>query len=479
MTRRAHRPWDRTRLFGILGLVAICVLATIGYVSYTALSGLPFQRRYHVSVEVPNANRLIATNDVRVGGIRVGQVSRVVAQPASRRGRPFARVDLAVEPSVGRLPVDTTVKVRPASVLGATYVELTLGRSRNTVPERGTLPLTRAARTVELPDLFGIFDRSTKRNFRRTVVGLSSGLAGRGRALNSTIGSFSGLMPPLTRVARVLAAPQTRLSDFLRAYASSADAFAPVSSDFARLVTGSARTFDALARERESLAQTMESLPPAEQAATEAVERVRPGLDGLAKLMSELEPAGRLLPGALARINRTLTAGVRPLRALPPFSGRLQTALSTLLVVSRLPETSAALRKLTDLMAAIDGVLQSLTPAQVSCNIIPLFFQGYASYSGVLGSGQGPSLSNLGIATTGASGEGTQSKEPAPDLNVNYIPHENAQECEAGNERAVKDQRTIGNPPGLQPARTRDTSPPPGVRERAQRAGLIGKGATG
>jgi virulence factor Mce-like protein len=462
-----------------LGLAAISVIAIVGYVSYTALRGLPFQSRYHVSVEVPNADRLIATNDVRIGGIRVGQVSGLVAQPAAPGGRSFARVELALDPSVGRLPVDTKVRVRPASVLGATYVELTLGESKLKIPERGTLPLSRTSHTVELVDLFGIFDRSLRRNFRGAVRGLAEGVDGRGRALNSMIGSLSGVMPPLTRVARSLAAPTTRLSAFLHAYASSADAFAPVSTDLARLVSGGASTFDALAQERAALAATIESAPPSERAATVALERLRPGLDGLATLMADLRPAGQLLPGTLSRLNRTLVAGVRPLRRLPRFSGHLQAALSALLAVSRQPETSGALRKLTDLMTAVDGVLEVLTPAQVHCNVIPLFFQGYASYAGVLGSGQGPALANLGIATTGATGEALQSKDPAPDLNVVYSPHENAQECEAGNERPIKGRRSIGNPPGLQPARTRATSPPPGVRDLAQRAGLIGPEGAG
>lgn len=474
MRSRSGPRHDNTRLFGVLGLASIAAFAVIGYVSFTALSGLPFQSRYHVTVEVPNANRLIATNDVRIGGIRVGQVSDVEARLMAADGRPFARVELALEESVGRLPVDTEVRVRPASVLGATYVELILGRSRAKIPERGTLPLARAFEGVELVDLFDIFDRSMSRSFQAAVRDLAGGLAGRGAALNSAIGSFSDLMPPLTRVARVVAAPQTRFSGFLRGYASTADALDPASADLARLMSGGSRTFDALARVREALAATIESAPPAERAATVGLERIRPGLDGLAKLMAELRPASGLLPATLSRINRTLAAGVRPLRALPPFSRRLGTALSALLEVSRRPETTGALRKLTDLMAATDGMLEALTPAQVHCNVVTLFFQGYASYAGTLGSGKGPSLANLGIATTGATGEGLQSKEPAPDLNVVYSPHQNAQECEAGNERPIAGKRTIGNPPGLQPARSRDTSPPPGVRERARRAGLIG-----
>jgi hypothetical protein len=47
-------------------------------------------------------------------------------------------------------------------------------------------------------------------------------------------------------------------------------------------------------------------------------------------------------------------------------------------------------------------------------------------------------------------------KAPAPDLHLNYYPHENARECEAGNEPYAEGQ-AIGNPAGLQ-SNTTDSS---------------------
>src|SRR5207245_341656 len=116
--------------------------------------GLPFQKSYDVYVELPNANRIIEDGDVRIGGVRVGRVSSVTAVQPRDGGAPYARVGLRLKRSVGALPTDTTVKVRPASTLGMTYLELELGRAPRTLAEGQTLPLSRARKTVELPDLF-------------------------------------------------------------------------------------------------------------------------------------------------------------------------------------------------------------------------------------------------------------------------------------------------------------------------------------
>jgi hypothetical protein len=65
-----------------------------------------------------------------------------------------------------------------------------------------------------------------------------------------------------------------------------------------------------------------------------------------------------------------------------------------------------------------------------------------------------------------------QSARPASNLSLNPLPHENAQECEAGNE-TWSGRQQLNNPPGPQSASTRQTVPPPGVRTLAARAGLL------
>ncbi|MCW3017057.1 MAG: hypothetical protein JWO02_4149 [Solirubrobacterales bacterium] len=462
---------DRSRRFAVLGLLAILAAAVVGYIGYTANSGLPFQNRAEFDVEVPNADRLIDAADVRIGGIRVGQVLNVTAvSPAG--GRPYARLKVALEPSVGPLPVDTTAQVRPASVLGLTYVDLVLGGSARTLAAGSTLPLVRAKPSSDLTDLFDVFDRSSARRFRRALADLSGGFAGRGTALNATISSISRLLPKLTGVATTLSAHDAQLPAFLRGYEATVAALAPVSDELAGLFRGAATTFEGLDREHAALADTIDAAPAAETAVTRAFTTVRPALDGLARLSVSLRPAATALPATLRRVNATLTAGAAPLRALPSLAPPLVTALQSLDGLSRDDNTSGALRKLTDLAGATRGALSLLVPAQVHCNVISLFTQGFAGTFGTLGTGDGPSLGALYLAESGAIGEPLQNARPSPNVGINPLPNENADECEAGNE-PWSDKQQLGNPPGLQSKTTRETVPPPGVTQRAHDAGLL------
>lgn len=476
MKRRKTSRRDDSALFVRIGIAVLMLVAVVGYVSFTALDGLPLQERRRLSVEILNANRLIAANDVRIAGVRVGQVTRVAAQPP-QAGRPaYARLDLELEASVAALAVNTAVRVRPASVLGANYVELIPGSSEQIIPDGGTLGLERSIDSVELTDLFDVFDREAARSFRSAVTGFSGGLVGRGAELNVSIEAFARLMGPLANVAAAVASPAARFDGFLSGYTSVAGELEPVSSQLAGLMAGGNATFRALAGERAALAAMLDAAPPAQAATTDALTRVQPALRDLVRLTTQLRPAVRRLGPALQRGNRALAAGVLPLRQLPGIAPELRATFATLDEVSRLDSTSGALRKTADLMRASDRSLAILAPAQTQCNVVALLGQNYSAFTGTLGFGHGPSFWNLPLSTPGSQTGGLQSTEPAPDLGVNYTPNMNASECEAGNEPDPALQQRLDNPPGLQAASTRDTSPPPGVRERAQAAGLIVEG---
>lgn len=467
--RRPHR--DPERRSAVLGVLVVAAVLLVGYFAYTANSGLPWEQRERYVLEVPNAERLIDSADVRIGGIRVGQVQSTEA--VTRRGAaPYARVEIALDPDVGGIPVDSTAQVRPASVLGLTYVDIRLGRSAQELPRDGTLALARAKRSADLTDLFEVFERRSADRFRRGLGELAGGLAGRGASLNAATLSTRRLLPSLTRVAGTLAATPTRLPDFVRAFDGASAALAPVGDELAGLVSGAATTFGAFSRERAALGESIGLAPSTEAEVTRAFTAARPALDGLARLAVDLRPAARDLPSSLRQVNPTLRAGVAPLRSLPSLERPLRSALAALDTLSRAKVTSGALRKLADLAAASSTAISALVPAQVHCNTLSLFLQGFAGTFGTQGTDQGPALASLYLATVGAENEGFQNAKPSRNIGMNPLPRMDAQECESGNEPWTNQQQ-IGSPAGRQPARGRPTAPPPGVRELARGAGLL------
>jgi len=467
MSRR--RNDSHAQLHAGLGIAGIVVLLAVAWISYGALESLPLQDRYRISADVPDATRLHVTDEVRIAGTRAGQVARIEPRPGTP---PSTRLHLALDPEVRGLPADTTIAIRPASVLGATYVDLVPGTSSRSVPEGGALPKTAARRTVALTDLFGLFDAQASADLRTGVVGLGDGLAGRGTALGATFGATARLLGPLERVTRTIALPRAGLAPFLRASAAFAGALDSVRDRLASLTAGGATTFAALAEDPVALGAAIDAASPTEQTVTRAFVRARPALDATARLSARLRPAAREVPGALRAVNAALRTGRPTLRALPAFDDRLDAAMRSLTALSRMPTTRPSLRVFGGLMDAIATFTAVIAPAQVHCNVIPLTGQNFSSFIGTVGVGQGPALWNLGVATGGAQGEAFQASEPAANLKVNYIPNSSAQECESGNEPPAAGA-AVGNPAGLQARSTRATTPPPGTREKAAAAGLL------
>jgi virulence factor Mce-like protein len=460
------------RLRPLIGVLAIVVLVAFVYVSYTANQGLPLQSTYNVTAEVPNADRLIKTDEVRIGGVRVGQVSSVGARIGAG-GKPYAVLGLALSPSAGPLPADTRVEVQSASVLGQTYVDLAPGTSRAKIRDGGTLPLRDASGTIELTDLLDIFKHSTAAAIQDTIGSFGAGVAGRGPALNETLGSLARLLGPFTALSETLASPATDLSGFLHGWESFAAALSPVKTELAELVANGATTFGALDAVAGDLGAAIDASAPTETAATQALQRLRTPLNRLAALTVRLRAAGALLPGTLTQVNGTLAAGVRPLTELPAFADQLKGALTELETFSSAPATSGTLRKLTDALVAINPLLVALTPAQLDCNVIGLYGRNFGSAWGTLGSGIGPSIVAAGVVTGGATAEELQSAAPAANLHINYLPHENAHECESGNEPYSTSSKDLSNPPGNQSRTVPKTTPPAGVLSLARRAGLL------
>ncbi|HZX42337.1 MAG TPA: MlaD family protein, partial [Myxococcaceae bacterium] len=57
--------------------MTVLVVVVAVFLAYQANQGLPFVPTYKLSAELPDADSLVPGNEVRVGGIRVGQIKSV------------------------------------------------------------------------------------------------------------------------------------------------------------------------------------------------------------------------------------------------------------------------------------------------------------------------------------------------------------------------------------------------------------------
>src|ERR687896_738294 len=139
----------------LVGAVALLVTCVAVMIAVQANSGLPFVPSYEVKAEIPGGSNLVAGNEVRIGGFRVGVVERIepsVSEDAE--GRAVAVIHMKLEKEHGELPRDTELAIRPRSALGLKYIELKPGNSPQTLRAGETLALEQSTKPVELDEFF-------------------------------------------------------------------------------------------------------------------------------------------------------------------------------------------------------------------------------------------------------------------------------------------------------------------------------------
>ena len=155
----------------MVGAITVLIAIVAVFLAYNANTGLPFVPTYRISAQVPNANTLVPSNEVRIGGVRVGLVENVV--PVQHEdGSTSARLDLKLDDEVRELPEDSTVIVRSRSALGLKYLEIKQGTSEEGIPEGSVMSLSRAKpEPVEIDQVLSIFDEPTRLAIQRCVTG--------------------------------------------------------------------------------------------------------------------------------------------------------------------------------------------------------------------------------------------------------------------------------------------------------------------
>jgi virulence factor Mce-like protein len=434
----------------LTGAATVLIVLLAVFLAYNANSGLPGVPAYYVTVEVPDAARLTAGNEVRIRGRRAGIVKTI--EPRLRDdGRPYARLRLRLEQSVDPLPVDTTARVRPRSMLGLKYLELTPGRERRTIPGEGTLPLRQARERVELDQVLQAFDHETRRDLTSLTTDLSNGAAGRAPDLNSAIGELRTLTRRVEPVMRTLADPATDLEGAIEGVQGATATVAPVSEELAGLLRGLSLTLDAAVNAEPELDEALAELPESLETSRRAVEAISPVLADGAALMREARPSARLLPPAARGLADLAERGTPVLERAVDLGPDLEDTLNAVGRLVAEPSTLGAVERLTEVVASLGPTLRAVNPFQIDCNYLGLWTRN-ASSTISEGDAHGTWFRFIPIYQPD---EITQRATPAPELHVTPYGRVDG-ECETGNEPFLPGQR-IGNPEGRQAATTEDT----------------------
>ena len=362
----------------LVGAVTTLIVIVSVFLAYNANKGLPFVPTYDINAVIPNGANLVAGNEVRVGGFRVGVVNKITPSRVIVRGTPrnVAELQLKLDKTVEPLAVDTLMIVRARSALGLKYLELSPGSSDQKVRPGGRIELKNATAPTEFDDFLNTFDLPTRQNSRRALVGFGDAFAGRGQSINRAIAAFNPFFEFLTPVMRNLADPRTGLEDFFKEIGETAAQVVPVARVQAVLFEEMADTFEAFNACPTCLQETIEKGPPTMDAAIRSFPVQRRFLANFADLSRRLNPAARVLPVALPRLNSAFAVGTDVLPDTVRLNENTERLFEAINDLVEDPTTLLALNDLRDTLGVSRPLLTYTAPFQSVCNYGVYWFGG-------------------------------------------------------------------------------------------------------
>jgi phospholipid/cholesterol/gamma-HCH transport system substrate-binding protein len=160
----------------------------------------PLPPQFRLSFAVKDADGIAEGSDVRVAGIQIG---RVLTNETRADG---ALITMGIDRQYLPIYSDATVLIRPKSLLGEKYVDMSRGVSNVEIPEGGMIPRSQAFTQVELDQVLNASDAATRKAVSTNLQNLGGGLQGRGADLNATI-------PELRQIAEHLSPVAARFQD--------------------------------------------------------------------------------------------------------------------------------------------------------------------------------------------------------------------------------------------------------------------------
>jgi ABC-type transporter Mla subunit MlaD len=440
----------------MVGALTVLVAAVTVFLSYNAGSSLPFVPTYDLSVRVPDAQELVDNNEVLVAGRRVGVISTIEPR-LDEQGNPYAQLNLRLDLTMeGKFHPDATALVRSRSLLGAKYLDLTLGSTGPPLESGAVLPLSQSRTEVEVDEVIDEFDPPTRQNFQEVLGGLGTGFAARGLDFNDSLASLRPLVEDSRIVFGELAAPSTGLPRLISAYAATATELGINPEEVAGIIAGGADTLDAL--DQPALDRAIERSPETLDSGTNALAVLAPVLGRARTITHRIAPAAELLPPTTERLAEAARAGVPTLhraRVLPPL---LDDAFGQLQGLAADEPSVPALDSLAGVLPDLRSAVEYLTPYQTVCNYVAISSRNVASTVS-----EGNASGNwLRFSVILQPDEMFPRADPAPQLHFNPYPNGAApgqpHECEAGNEPYLPGLQ-LGNVPGNQGTTTELTSP--------------------
>jgi len=305
---------------------------------------------YRVQVAFPEATQLAIEADVRSAGVTIGKVREKERDPGNNR----TLATLEIERRYAPVRADARAVLRQKTLLGETFVEMTLGTQRApTVPEDGRLANEKVQPSVELDEILDSLDPFTRKAFRTWQQDLGSSVQRRGRDLNDSFGNLPGFVEAGGDLFSVLDEQKESLRALVRGTGEVFGALTEREDQLRRLITAQDDVFSSIAAEREAFADTWKIFPT-------FLDESKATFARLERFSRKAQPLVRDMEPALRDLKPTL----QDLGTLGPDLRRFFRELDPLLTISKrsLPATAEVLDGLRPLLAEAGPFLSQVNP---------------------------------------------------------------------------------------------------------------------
>lgn len=297
---------------------------------------VPFKAQgYRITATFPEATSLAVEADVRIAGVGIGRVKKVVPGADGR-----AIATLQIEKRFAPVQKGTKAILRQKTLLGETYVSLTppSDKSADVIPEGGRIPNSDIGTTTELDEVFATFTPETRKAFQVWMQQGGKAFDGQGPNVGQALVQLQGFVSELAEISKTLNDQTPYLRTGLRDSRVVFQAATQQRGALQRAVTESERVFRQTGENDAALTALIERLPAflkATKSGTKAIEdftedtgpavtRLQPTAKALApatKALSDVSPELRQLLEGVERVNENakdgLPAAAKTLEVLP------------------------------------------------------------------------------------------------------------------------------------------------------------------
>lgn len=340
----SDRQRFRLRALGLVGFFAFTFAVFLVLLHSSGVRS-PTSDYREIQVVLPNAANLAKKADVRIGGVKVGQVTDV------RVVRDTAIAELQLEDKAGPVYANARPQLRYKSALNEGYIDLVRGggpRARE-LRDGGVVPLSQAEQTVQVDEVLSTFDARTRKRLQGALDGLGRGLDGQGQDLNDTFASTSTLVDRGTPLLETLAGDRRRTGQLVDDFGQVAAALGARETALRVLARRSRVIAEAVQSRDGQVREVFKQLPSALQQARRSSQRLAvlaqtatPVLGDMRVALTRLAPAiRRLLPAAqrarstVAQLRRFIPRAEPLLARLGPFASATNGLLPPLDAVMR------------------------------------------------------------------------------------------------------------------------------------------------